>query len=380
MQENLVENKISRKIRIKALIKKEFLSIFKDPKSRALIILPPILQLLVFANAITLEVKNIDISILDYSNSYYSRELISRFYNSHWFRKIKLAKTLKELRDDVDLKNSQLGLVIQNDFNNKINSNTPCEILVIADGRQTNSASIASSYASQIIAQYNSELEKKFNINKSDINVIVRNWYNPNIEYKWFLTVSLIVMLALVLSLLLSALSIARERELGTFNQLLVSPLSNDEILFAKTIPPLVVAVISSIIITLIIAFCFRVPFSGSIIIYLLSTIISLASIIGIGLFISSLAYTQQQAILGVFAFQTPAVLLSGFVSPVEDMPLFFQYVSAFNPVRYYMLIIKGIYFKNMDLLTVVENWIPLILISALTLGVARWSFKNNLE
>ena len=286
MQENLVENKISRKIRIKALIKKEILSIFKDPKSRALIILPPILQLLVFANAITLEVKNIDISILDYSNSYYSRELISRFYNSHWFRKIKLAKTLKELKDDVDLKNSQLGLVIQNDFNNKINSNTPCEILVIADGRQTNSASIASSYASQIIAQYNSELEKKFNINKSDINVVVRNWYNPNIEYKWFLTVSLIVMLALVLSLLLSALSIARERELGTFNQLLVSPLSNDEILFAKTIPPLVVAVISSIIITLIIAFCFRVPFSGSIIIYLLSTIISLASIIGIGLFI----------------------------------------------------------------------------------------------
>lgn len=366
-----------KKARVLGLIKKEFLTIFKDPKSRALIIFPPIIQLLIFANAITLEVNNIDITVLDYSNSYYSRELISKFYQSRRFRKVKFATDKKELKNEIDLKNSQLGLIIQNDFSKNINALKPSEILIIADGRQTNSASIASSYANTIISNYSDELEKRFNIyQKSLINLEVRNWFNPNIEYKWFLTVSLIVLLSLVLSLLLSALSIAREKELETFNQLMVAPYSKDEILFGKTIPPLITAFISSIIITLIIAIFFKVPFSGSIILYLVSSMVSLFSIVGIGLFISALCYTQQQAIIGVFAFQMPAVLLSGFVSPIEDMPKFFQFISLFNPIRYYMLIIKGIYFKNMDFLTVFENLIPLIIIGFLTLSLARWGFK----
>jgi len=367
-------------IRLKALIKKEFLTIFKDPKNRALIIMPPIIQLVAFAQALTLEVKNIDLSLLDYSKSYNSRELTSRFYNSKWFRKIYFVNTIDELKHDIDLKKSQIGIIIQNDFDKKIYQNNLSEILIIADGRQTNSATLASNYASSIINEYNSELEKKFNIQKPKINVIIRNWFNPNIEYKWFLTVSLIVMLALILTLLLSALSIARERELGTFQQLTVSPLSSDEILIGKTIPPLIVAFISSIIITLIIVFCFKVHFYGSIFLYLIATLISLFSIVGVGLFISSVSYTQQQAILGVFAFQTPAVLLSGFVSPVEDMPLFFRGLSFLNPLRYYMLIIKGIYFKNMDNITVIENLIPLILIGIFTLYVARMTFKTQTD
>ena len=367
-------------IRLKALIKKEFLTIFKDPKNRALIIMPPIIQLVVFAQALTLEVRNIDISILDYSNSYNSRELISRFYNSNWFRKIYYPKNQIELRHDIDLKKSQLGIIIQNDFDKNINKLKNAQILIIADGRQTNSATLASNYAMNIIDEYNKELFKKYNIKSPKINVITRNWFNPNIEYKWFLTVSLIVMLALILSLLLSALSIARERELGTFSQLKVSPLSDDEILVGKLIPPLITAFISSIIITLIIAIFFKVPFSGSILIYLIANFISLFSIIGIGLFISAISFTQQQAILGVFAFQTPAVLLSGFVSPVEDMPLFFRFLSNFNPLKYYMLIVKGIYFKNMDTIVVVLNLIPLFIIGGVTLYIARICFKLNNE
>ena len=187
-------------------------------------------------------------------------------------------------------------------------------------------------------------------------------------------------MLALVLSLLLSSLSIARERELGTFNQLKVSPLSDDEILIGKIIPPLIVAFLSSIIITLIVAICFQVKFSGSIILYLISNFIALFSIIGVGLFISSISNNQQQAIIGVFTFQTPAVLLSGFVSPIEDMPLFFRYLSYLNPLRYYMFLIKGIYFKNMGVITVVKNLVPLILIAFITLFIARLSFKMKNE
>lgn len=367
-------------IRIKALIKKEFLAIFKDPKNRALIIMPPLLQLIVFAHCITMEVRNIDVSIIDYSNSFQSRELASRFSNSKWFRKIRFRHTPEQLKEDINLKDSLIGVIIQNDFEKGIKSGSGSDVLIIADGRQTNSATLASSYASEIINEYNLELQKLQGAKQPQINVITRNWYNPNIEYKWFLTVSLIALLALVLSLLLSALSIARERELGTFEQLMVSPLSNDEILFAKTIAPLVVATILSMIITLIIAIFFKVPFSGSILMYFFATIIALFSVIGIGLFISSFSYTQQQAILGVFAFQTPAVLLSGFVSPIEDMNAFFRFISNFNPMRYYMLIVKGIYFKNMDNLVVFLNLIPLILIAILVLLLARWSFNLQVE
>ena len=368
------------KIRLLALIKKEFLSIFKDPKNRALIIFPPIIQLFIFAQALTLEVKNIDMVILNYDNGYYSRELVSRFYNSNYFRSVKFARNPDELKHDIDLKESQLGLIIQNDFSRNINSNSKAEILVIADGRQTNSASLVSAYANTIINEFNREFEMKTNKKSPKINIVTRNWYNPNIEYKWFLTVSMIVMLAMILSLLLSALSVARERELLTFNQLLVSPLSEDEILIGKLVPPITVAFCLSIVITLIIAVLFKIHFRGSILLYLIATLVSLFSIIGVGLFISSLSYTQQQAILGVFAFQMPAVLLSGFVSPVEDMPLFFQYLSLLNPLRYYMLIIKGIYLKNMDVFTVFENLVPLILIGVLTLYVARMSFKTQLN
>ncbi len=371
------KNKI---IRILALVKKEFLTIFKDPQSRMLIVLPPILQLFVFGSAITLEVKNIDLSILDYSSDYHSREITSKFYSSKWFKKVRYCKTREELTNNINLKKSDAGIIIQNDLSKNINARKTTDILVILDGRQTNSASIILGYINQIISDYNNELFEKMNIKTPSINIVIRNWYNPNIEYKWFLLVSLIVMLALVLSLLLSALSIARERELGTFNQLLVSPLSGDEILLGKTIPPLIVAFLSSIVITLLVAFFFRVPFLGNIFLFLIAVFVSLFSLIGVGLFISSFSYTQQQAILGVFAFQTPSILLSGFVSPVEDMPLFFQYISAINPVRYFMLIIKGIYFKNMDTTTVFLNIIPLIIIGILGLLIARWSFRKQVS
>lgn len=213
------KNKI---IRILALVKKEFLTIFKDPQSRMLIVLPPILQLFVFGSAITLEVKNIDLSILDYSSDYHSREITSKFYSSKWFKKVRYCKTREELTNNINLKKSDAGIIIQNDLSKNINARKTTDILVILDGRQTNSASIILGYINQIISDYNNELFEKMNIKTPSINIVIRNWYNPNIEYKWFLLVSLIVMLALVLSLLLSALSIARERELGTFNQLLV--------------------------------------------------------------------------------------------------------------------------------------------------------------
>lgn len=363
--------------RILALIKKEFLAIWKDPKSRGLILIPPLLQLFIFANALTLEIRNIDMAVLDRSNTVESRELISRFEHSRWFRDVNLVQNEKEIKHLLETQKIQIGMEIANDFSKNIYAKRPAYVQIIVDGRQTNTASIANGYASQIISAYSNEIAP---IKGANINLVVRNWFNPNIEYKWFLLVSIITMLALMISILLTAMSIARERELGTFDQLIVSPLTSFEILVGKTIPPLIISIIMTCFMTFMAVHAFKIPFSGSLALFLVSTIISLLSIVGVGLFISSLCKTQQQAVLGVFTFQMPAVLLSGFVSPVEDMPMILQKIDMLNPIKYFMTLSKGIFLKGMEPMDILNNIIPLILIAVLTLSLAGWTFKRKLD
>lgn len=363
--------------RILALIKKEFLAIWKDPKSRGLILIPPMLQLFIFANALTLEIRNIDMAVLDRSNTVESRELISRFEHSRWFRDVHHVQNEKDVRHLLETQKIQIALEINNDFSKNIYAKRPVYVQIIVDGRQTNTASIANGYASQIISAYSNEIAP---VKGANINMVIRNWFNPNIEYKWFLLVSIITMLALMISILLTAMSIARERELGTFDQLIVSPLSSFEILVGKTIPPLIISIIMTCFMTSMAVYVFKIPFSGSLALFLISTVISLLSIVGVGLFISSLCKTQQQAVLGVFTFQMPAVLLSGFVSPVEDMPVILQKIDILNPIKYFMTLSKGIFLKGMEPMDVMSNIIPLILIAILTLSLAGWTFKRKLD
>lgn len=363
--------------RILALVKKEFITIWKDPKSRGIIIALPLLQLFVFANAITMEVKNIDVTVVDRDNSVESRELLSRFEHSPRFRKFFYVKDEKDFKRLIDNQKVLIGIYINNDFSTSVKSQKPVYVLIVTDGRQTNSASIAGAYAAQIISDYNQEISRS---KGSQIISVVRNWYNPNLEYRWYILTIIVAMLALVITLLLTALSIAREREMGTFDQLIVSPLSSFEILLGKTIPPLTIAMILTCFMTLIIVTVFKVPFSGSITLFLISIFVSLLSIVGVGLFISSICKTQQQAILGVITFQMPAILLSGFISPTEDMPVFLQHLTMLNPVRFFMTLSRGIFLKGMGVEDVILNLIPLVIIAVITLSLASWTFKRNLD
>ena len=366
-----------RILRILALIKKEFITIWEDPKSRGIIIVLPIIQLIVFANAVTMEVKNIDVAVLDKSNSVESRELLSKFEHSSRFGKIYYINTEDELKEIIDIQKVQLGLYINNDFASGIRSKKGSSIQILADGRQTNSASIGSAYASQIINEYNNEIVKS---NKVSIAPSIRNWFNPNLEYRWYLLSVLISLLAFIITLLLTALSIAREREVGTFEQLIVSPLSTFEILIGKTVPPLFIALGLTSLMTLIIIKIFKVPFEGSFLLFFVAVVISLLSIVGVGLFISSICKTQQQALLGVLTFQMPAVLLSGFISPIEDMPKFWHMLTWANPIRFFMKMSKSIFLKGMGAEDVFINLIPLIIIAIVTLSLASWRFKKNLD
>ena len=327
--------------RIFALIKKEFITIWNDPKSRAIIVAMPIMQLLIFSNAATMEVRNIDVVVLDRSQSVESRELLSRFENSPRFRTFYYVDNERDFQKKLDTQRVQIGINIQNDFSRNIKSGRGTSVQLIADGRQTNSAAIASAYAGQIIAGYNAELTGN---NGVRIDATVRNWFNSNLEYKWYILTVIVAMLALVTTLILTALSIARERELGTFDQLIVSPLSSFEILLGKSIPPLIIAMTLTMVMVGIIVVFFHIPFVGNIFLFFVSILISLLAIVGVGLFISSICITQQQSILSVMTFMMPAVLLSGFISPIEDMPVFLQYLTYLNPVRFFMVLSRGLF------------------------------------
>lgn len=362
--------------RVFALIKKEFITIWNDPKSKGIIIGMPLMQLLIFSNAVTMEVKNIDTVVLDRSRSVESRELLSRFENSPRFRTFYYVDNEKDFKDKMDSQKVQIGINIQNDFSIGIKSNKGTNVQIISDGRQTNSAAIGAGYAAQIITLYNEELTTNKGVG---INVSVRNWFNPNLEYKWYILTIIVAMLSLVSTLILTALSIARERELGTFDQLIVSPLSSFEILLGKSVPPLIIAMALTMIMTGIIIVFFHIPFAGSVFLFFVSILISLLAIVGVGLFISSICNTQQQAILSVMTFMMPAILLSGYISPIEDMPIGLQYLTYLNPVRFFIALTRGIFLKGIGINEIITNLVPLICIATITLTLAARTFKRKL-
>lgn len=366
--------------RILALIRKEFISIWQDPQSRMLVILPPLMQLLIFAHAATMEVKNIDMAVLDKSNTVQSRELIAEFRHSRWFKSVIPAQNENQIEQMIRSQKVRLALVLNTDFAKNLLLKKPIDVQIILDGRQTNVASIVNGYATEIISQYESENFPKKYKSVPRINLEIRNWFNPNLTFLWYTVISLVAILTTTIALVLTSLSVAREREMGTFDQLIVSPLSSVEILVGKTVPPMVLSITLASLMGLFAHYVFKIPFTGSIWLYYLATIPFVFSILGIGIFISSICKTQQQAVLGMFTFQMPAILLSGYISPVEDMPLFFQYLTWINPMRFYLVIIKGIYLKAMPLDEICLNLVPLVFIAILTLTSATWMFKRKLD
>ena len=362
--------------RLISLIKKEFIVIWKDPKTRGIIIGLPFMMFFVFSAAITMEVRNIDMAVLDNSNSFESRNLIAKFENSPNFKKVLHLNSFEELKNNIDEQKVLIGLYINNDFSKNIKAGKQVSVEIITDGRQTNSASIAGSYALQIINAYNTELTKV----SAPVNIVVRNWFNSNLEYRWYVLTVIVALLALVVTLLLTALSVARERELGTFDQLIISPLSTFEILLGKTIPPFILSLTITSVMSVLAVIVFKIPFSGNPFLFIGAIAVSLLSIVGVGLFISSVAKTQQQAILGIITFQMPAVLLSGFVSPIEDMPQFLQILTYANPLRFFIKITRCIFLKGMIFEDIVMNLVPLTIIAIITLSLAAWMFKRNLD
>jgi ABC-2 type transport system permease protein len=367
-------------LRILSLIVKELLAVWRDPKSRFLLVAPPIIELMIFANAATQEVKNIRVAVFNQDMGIYARDLIARFEGSPNFREVIHLRSEAEIAPAIDSRTVLMVVQIGEDFSRNVSAHRPATVQLLLDGRRSNAAQILETYAEQIVGQYNADLALTNPTPPPASSVVARIWFNPNLDAYWSTVPSLVVVLTALGGLMVTALSVARERELGTFEQLLVSPLSPYEIVVGKAVPAFIIGIAEGSLMVIAAVFLFRVPLSGSVFLLYSGMAAFLLAIIGVGLFVSSIAKTQQQAILGAFACMVPMTLLSGFASPIQNMPDWLQYLTLANPYRYFVVIVKGVFLKAMPTLVVLRNLGPLIIIAAVTLAASSWLFRHRVE
>ncbi|MBS0622441.1 MAG: ABC transporter permease [Verrucomicrobia bacterium] len=365
--------------RVLALIYKEFLAVWRDKKSRMVLIVPPLLQLFVFAFAATLDVKNVSMGILNRDNGEQAIELIERFKGAKVFSHLEMLSAVEEIAPLIDTQKVTIVLSIDEQFSRNLDAEGQASVQLILDGRKSNAAQIIGGYASTILEQFNRDFAAHVEFVPQNTELVPRNWYNPNLLYPWFTVPNLSGVLMMLVALLLTALSVARERELGTFDQLLVCPFSAFEILVGKAIPALIIGFIEGNVILFAAVFFFGIPFEGFLPFLYFGMFLFLLAVVGIGLFISSLCSTQQQAVLGTFAFMSPAVMLSGFATPIANMPYWLQIVTFVNPLRYYLVIVKGIMLKSIPFSIIwIQMW-PLAMIALFNLVATTWFFRHRL-
>ncbi|MFH1518212.1 MAG: ABC transporter permease [Pseudomonadota bacterium] len=361
--------------RILSLIIKEMLAIWRDPKGRAVILVPPLLQLVIFAFAMTMEVRNVDIAVLNLDTGSRGRDVEAGILGASPFDEVIGLQSVSQIQEVIDSQRVIAVVHIGQDFTRRIETGQSADVQIILDGRKSNASQIANSYLSGIISRVSATAYPGGSAPEA---IRIRHWFNPNLEYAWFTLPGLVATITLLTTIIVTALSVARERELGTFDQLLVSPLRPIEIVVGKSAPGLIFGYLHGTFFILVAVFGFKIPFAGSLLALYGSMFFYLLAVIGIGLFISAISSTQQQAILGAFVFASPAVLLSGFMSPVENMPGWMQLATQINPLRHFLHISQGVFLKDLPLSEVARSTVPLILIAMVTLPASAWLLRKT--
>ncbi len=365
--------------RLFTLIIKELRMILRNRQARMVIIVPVLLQVAIFPFAATMEIRNASIGIYDEDGGKYARELTQRLERAAAFTHVMALRGDQAVREALDNQEVLLVVRFSPEFSSQVAANGSAAVQVALDGRRSNGGQIAMNYIQSIFEQYRLELmEERGQGVKPRAELQFRDWYNPNLDDKWFVLPSLVALITTIGVLILTSLSVAREREQGTMEQLLVSPLGTGQIFLGKAAPALLIAMFQGSVILGAAVFVYHIPFSGSLPLFYGSMLIYCLSLIGVGLLVSALSETQQQSFIGVFMFLMPAILLSGYISPVENMPIWFQYVSEANPIRHFVEIAKLIYLKDASFAVVRERLGIMLIIAACTSGVAYAAFRRK--
>ncbi|MHB8422546.1 MAG: ABC transporter permease [Leptospirales bacterium] len=366
-------------IRVLRLAQKEFLAILRDKKSRMVLIVPPLVQLIVFSYAATFDLNHISYAVWNEDKGEYSRQLLSRFSGSTNFRLIGQVQSAMEVRSLIDNRKVLLVVHLRSTFSRDLSRGVPARVQAILDGRQSNTAMILMGYVQTIVAEYNDEFVALHSLTPPIAPIELRAWYNPNLESRWFIVPGIVGLLTLVVSLLVTALSVAREREDGTFDQLLVTPLSPGEIILGKIIPGFVIGFTESTVIVIVATLLFHVPFRGSLLALYLGIFLFTLSGLGVGLMISSMVSTQQQGLLGAFLFLVPSIILSGFATPIANMPPLIQDLTLLNPLRYFLVILREVFLEGSGVSLLYPEYAGLAAIGFSSLLLAGYFFRKHL-
>lgn len=365
--------------RIVNMCRKEFLAVIKDPKSKAILVVPAIVQSMLFGYAATYDLNHVPYAVQDMSRSAESARLLAKLEASGVFQRVATVQTQDELRQVIDTQKALLVVEIPGDFERRLYAGERSPVGLVLDGRNSNTAGSAAAFVGAVVSSFNSEWRIAHGGREPPLRVESRAWYNPNLETRWNLMPGMIAALSMLQTLLLTALSVAREREQGTFDQLLVTPLTPTDIMIGKAIPPVLIGLTQSTLILLVTRFWFQVPMAGSLLTIYAGLLMFTIASVGIGLSISALSANMQQAMLYTFVLIMPMMLLSGLTTPVRNMPEILQILTMANPLRFAIELVQRVYLEGVGLLTVWHNLIPLLIIAAITLPMATWLFRNRL-
>jgi ABC-2 type transport system permease protein len=365
--------------RIIALTKKEFLALLKDKRSRFVIIIPPLVQLLIFSYAATYDLNQVPYAVYNEDPGFVSRQLLARFEGSPNFQLEGELDHEEQIPPLVNGKKVLMVLHLGPHFTRELLLGRSAPLQLIVDGRNSNTAAVLTGYVRSIVTDFNEAWAETHGRQTSPARLEIRAWFNPNLESRWFIVPGIIGLLTLVVSLLVTSLSVAREREAGTFDQLLVTPLRPAEILVGKVLPGFIIGAGEGTFIILMAVFWFHIPIRGSVLALYAGLFLFLLSAIGVGLMISSIAVTQQQGLLGAFLFLVPAVILSGFATPIANMPTFVQHLTLINPLRYFLLVIRGVFLEGASFPLLWPQYWPMAAIGLVNMILAGWLFRHRL-
>ena len=372
--------------RIHHMLIKEFIQAFRDPRMKAVVFVMPVVQLLVFGYVVTTDVKHVATAIYDLDNTVASRELLSRFVRSGYFDAKEYVSSDARARDVLDRGKVQALLRLDRGFENDLRAGRTARLQVIVDGTDSNTAGIVLNYSAKIAGDFSQQVlnERAERLTGSGarpgrVALATRAWFNENLESRNFYVPGVIATLVMLITLLLTSMAVVREKEIGTMEQIMVSPITPLEFILGKTVPFALVAFVDVVLITVMGVFWFQVPIRGHVVFLFAGVVLFLITTLAIGLLISTVSQTQQQAMMGTFFFYMPALLLSGFMFPIANMPAVIQWLTLLNPLRHFLVIIRGLFLKGVGPSVLWPQMLALAALGAATLFLAARRFRKTL-
>ncbi len=374
--------------RIWQFVIKEFIQVWRDPRARFSLIVPPIIQVIIFGYAANFDVHNVATAVLDQDHSQESRELISRFVSSGYFQVTDVLHNRAQMGDLIDRGRVTLAIQILPGFARQMRKRNDASVQVVLDGTDSNTALIALGYINQITQRYQQEYQRNY-LNRiaplaaqkaPQVLLEERPWFNKNLEDRLFFVPGTLGSVMMVMVMTLTAFAIVREREMGTLEQIMVTPIRPLEFILGKTIPYMMIAIFELVIISLVGVWWFEVPMRGSVVILLAGSVLFIAGVLGVGLLISTISNTQQQAMVIAFFFIQPAITLSGFGFPISSMPPVLQWITYLDPLRYYLVVLRSTFLKGVGADLLWPQFVGMAIFAVVMLSAAATRFRKTLD